>query len=149
MMTPYRIANAQHHASSQRVELVHTIDDFALEVLREMSLFSSLFCRLIEFLDEIERLHLWSLQRTKFVCHAIQHRDLDLCIGCENKQKSIKPKWSDVCVCERERERETERDRESMTASDHRRSYLPGPRRQEFLQWAARTPPRAESHPAS
>ena len=61
MQETYRIANAEHNAGCECVQFVHTVNHFSLEILGKVFLLSFRFGRLIQFLHEIEVLHLRSL----------------------------------------------------------------------------------------
>jgi hypothetical protein len=66
-MHTYSAADAQHDASRQCVQLVHSVDHFALEVLREVLLLSFRLRRLVQLLHEVKVLHLGALHATDLV----------------------------------------------------------------------------------
>lgn len=74
--------DTKHHAGSQSIQFVHSINDLALEVLRKMSLLAFVFRRFVDFLHNIQRLHLRALEATELVHTFFEFGHLDGSIGC-------------------------------------------------------------------
>lgn len=78
--------NTKHHAGSQCVQFVHTINYLALKVLRKMPLLALVFRRFIDFLNNVQRLHLRALKTTKFMHTLFELSHLDGSIGCSKME---------------------------------------------------------------
>lgn len=61
---------------------MHTIDDLSLEILREVLLLPFRFRRLVQFLHEIEVLHLWSFHSSQLVKALGDFAHFDQLIRC-------------------------------------------------------------------
>ena len=80
VVAAHRAAHSEHHSCCQCVQLMHTVDHFSFEVLRELL---ATLC-LSQLLDNIQLLHrrafeFLCIEFTQTFCH---HRNLHSCIRC-------------------------------------------------------------------